>query len=234
MRLKDLIRTMGMLRSKGIDGYLAYRYDEFASLPMSRERYPKTADMVAQQMSSGLILEIGPGPARTAVETAKLLGAVEIAGLDASKTMLEIARRHVQEEELSDRISFQWGNAAQLPFPDSHFDFLLSGGSQHEWKQTRRLFEQIHRVLKQGGSVLIGDVRRDAPQEELDEIARAIPSPIMRWGVRHSVAEAYTKDEVAELPSQTSWSNSEIVEDGVGLTITLCKSPTATSGANPG
>ena len=78
-------------------------------------------------------------------------------------------------------------------------------------------------MLTQGGSVLIGDVQRDAPQEELDEIARAIPSPIMRWGMRHSVAEAYAKDEVAELPSQTSWSNFEIVEDGVGLTITLWK-----------
>jgi ubiquinone/menaquinone biosynthesis C-methylase UbiE len=234
MRLKDLIRTMGMLRSKGIDGYLAYDYDEFASLPMSKERYLKTADMVMQQMSSGLTLEIGPGPARTAIETARLLGAVEVVGLDASKTMLEIARRHVQEEELSDRITFQWGNAAQLPFPDGHFDLVVSTGSLHEWKQARRLFDEIHRVLKQGGSVLIGDVRRDAPQEELDEIARAIPSPIMRWGMRHSVAEAYTKDEVAELPSQTSWSSFETVEDGVGLTITLWKSPTATSGASPG
>ena len=112
MRLKDLIRTMGMLRSRGIDGYLAYRYDEFASLRMSRERYLKTADMVTQRMSCGLILEIGPGPARTAIETARLLGAVEVVGLDASKTMLEIARRHVQEEDLSDRITFQWGNAA--------------------------------------------------------------------------------------------------------------------------
>jgi len=222
-----------MLRSEGIDGYLAYKYDKFASLPMSRERYLKTADMVTQQMNSGLILEIGPGPARTAIETAKLLGTVEIVGLDASKTMLETVRRHVREEGLSDRITFQWGNAAQLPFPDSHFDFLVSTGSLHEWKQARRLFEEIHRVLKEGGSVLIGDVRRDAPEEKLDEIARAIPSPIMRWGVRHSVAEAYTKDEVAELPSQTSSSSFEIVEDGVGLTITLWKSPTAPSGVNP-
>ncbi len=223
MPLRDLLRTMGMLRSEGIDGYLAYRYDQFASLPMSRERYLKTAHMVTQQISSGLILEIGAGPAWTAIETAKLLGTVEIVCLDASKTMLDIARGHVQEEGLSHRITFQWGNAAQLPFPDDHFDLVASTGSLHEWKQACRVFEEIHRVLKDGGSVLIGDVRRDAPQEELDEIAQAIPSAIMRWGMRHSVAEAYTKDEVAELLGETSWSNLEIIEDGVGLIITLWK-----------
>ncbi len=234
MGLRDLIRSIGMVRSEGIDGYFAHKYDEFADLPMNRERYRETANMVAQQMSSGLILEIGPGPGYTAIELAKLSDDLQIVGLDASKTMLEIAHHHVAEEELSDKITFESGNAAELPFPDSHFDFVVSSGSLHEWKQARRVFEEIYRVLKDGGSALIGDLRRDAPQAELDEIARAIPSAIMRWGLRHSVTEAYTREELQELLSQTSWSNFEIVENGVGLAITLRKSPTATSGANPG
>lgn len=165
---------------------------------------------------------------------AKLLDDIQIVGLDASKTMLEIARGHVEEEELSDKITFEWANAAELPFPGSHFDFVVSSGSLHEWKQARRVFEEIYRVLKDGGSALIGDLRRDAPQAELDEMARAIPSAIMCWGLRHSVAEAYTREELQELLSQTSWSNCEIVENGLGLTITLWKSPTARSGLNPG
>lgn len=223
MGLRDLIRTIGMVRSEGIDGYFAHKYDEFADLPMNRERYRETANMVAQQISSGLLLEIGPGPGYTCIEMAKLLDDIHIVGLDASKTMLEIARRHVAEEGLSDRITFEWGHAAQLPFSDSHFDFVVSSGSLHEWKQTRQVFEEIYRVLKDGSTALIGDVRRDAPQEEVDEIARAIPSAIMRWGLRHSLAEAYTKDELLELLGQTLWSNFEIVEDSVSLTITLRK-----------
>jgi hypothetical protein len=74
-----------------------------------------------------------------------------------------------------------------------------------------------------GRSALIGDLRRDAPREELDQITQAIPSTLMRWGMRHSVAEAYTKAELAELLRQTLWSDFEIVEDTFGLTITLWK-----------
>ncbi len=229
MGFRDLTRTIGMLRSEGIDGYFAHKYDQFADLPISRERYQETAERVVQEITKGLILEIGPGPGYTAIEMAKLLDAVKIVGLDASKTMLEIARRHVKEAGLSDRITFRWGNAAELPFPDNHFDFAVSSGSLHEWKQAPQVFEEIHRVLKDGGSALIGDLRRDAPREALDEIAQAIPSAIMRWGLRHSVAEAYTKEELATLLHQTSWSDFRIHTDDLGLTITLRKQSTATS-----
>lgn len=223
MGLKDIIRTIGMVRSEGIDGYFAHKYDEFATLPIGIERYRETAERVSEHITQGLILEIGPGPGYTAIEMAKVLPGVQIVGLDASKTMLEIARGHVEEAGFSDRITFQFANAAQLPFPDRHFDFVVSTGSLHEWRHPTEVFEEIHRVLKDGRSAWIDDLRRDAPREQLDKIARAIPSAFMRWGLRHSVAEAYTRHRLLDLLRQTSWSNYEVVEEAIGLSATLWK-----------
>lgn len=223
MRLRDVTRTIGMLRSDGIDGFFAYKYDEMASLPVFRPDYRKTAEKFAELIDSGLVLEIGPGPGYGAIELAKLLEGVQIVCLDASKTMIEIASGHVEDEGLGGRITFQEGVAHRLPFPDGHFDLVVSSGSLHEWREAPRAFQEMHRVLKSGGRVRVEDLRRDADREAVDDLARGIPSALMRWGLRHSVAEAYTRPRLVELLSQTPWSEYEIAESPLELSVTLLK-----------
>jgi ubiquinone/menaquinone biosynthesis C-methylase UbiE len=223
MHLRDLTRAVGMLRSDGIDGFFAYKYDEMASLPAFRPEYRKAAESLAELAKAGLVLEIGPGPGYAAIELAKLVEDAQIVCLDASKTMIEIASRHVEEEGLGERISFQEGVAHRLPFPDEHFDLVVSSGSLHEWREAVQAFREVHRVLKSGGRVRVTDLRRDADRKALDELARAIPSALMRWGLRHSVSEAYTREKLAELLSQTPWSEYEVADSPLELSLMLLK-----------
>jgi ubiquinone/menaquinone biosynthesis C-methylase UbiE len=223
MRLRDMTRAIGMLRSDGIDGFLAYKYDEMASLPAFRAEYRKTAADLVGLAGGGLVLEIGPGPGYAAIELAKLVEDVQIVCLDASQTMIEIASRHVEEEGLGERITFKKGVAHRQSFPDEHFDLVFSSGSLHEWRQASEAFQEMHRVLKSRGRVRVTDLRRDANQEALDGLARAIPSTLMRWGLRHSVAEAYTREKLVEVLSQTPWSEYEIAESPLELSLTLRK-----------
>jgi ubiquinone/menaquinone biosynthesis C-methylase UbiE len=223
MRLRDVTRTVGMLRSDGIDGFFAYKYDEMASLPAFRPDYRDTAESIAELIDAGIVLEIGPGPGFATIELAKLLEGVQIVCLEASKTMIEIASGHVAEDGLGERITFQEGVAHRLPFPDEYFDLVVSSGSLHEWREADKAFQEMHRVLKSGGCVRVTDLRRDADQEALDELARAIPSALMRWGLRHSVAEAYTKQKLADLLGRTPWSDYEIVQSPLELCVTLRK-----------
>ena len=106
MGFKDLIRTFGMLGSDGIDGYAAYKFDEMASLPAFRPEYRKTAEKVSELIDSGLVLEIGPGPGYGAIELAKLQERVQIVCLDASKTMIEIARAALLAHEVAPEADF--------------------------------------------------------------------------------------------------------------------------------
>ncbi len=223
MRLRDVARTIGMFRSDGIDGFFAYKYDEMASLPAFRPDHRETAENLADLIDAGLVLEIGPGPGYTAIELAKLVEDVQIVCLDASKTMIEIASGHVEEEGLGERITFQEGVAHRLPFPDEHFDLVVSSGSLHEWREAGKAFQEMHRVLKSGGRVRVTDLRRDADREALDELARAIPSALMRWGLRHSVAEAYTRQKLVDLLGQTPWPEYEIAESPLELCVSLLK-----------
>lgn len=221
MRIGDWLKQIG---SEGIEGIFAHKYVEFARSPASMARYRRTAAEVAQQIQLGRILEIGPGPGYIAIEIAKLLPQVEVIGLDASQTMVEIAARNAEEAEVADRVAFQLGNAAQMPFPGGSFDFVVSGGSLHEWKEPVKVFGGVYDVLKDGGKALIGDLRRDAPKELRDEAAGEIDSWVMRWGLRHSFAEAYTRGEILGLLAQTAFSDYDVVEDEAGLRAVLRKS----------
>jgi ubiquinone/menaquinone biosynthesis C-methylase UbiE len=221
MRIVESLRQIG---SEGIEGLFARKYDEFARSPASMAHYRQVAVDVARRVQSGRILEIGPGPGYIAIEIAKLLPGVEVVGLDVSPTMVEIASRNAEEVGVADRVSFRLGNAAQMPFPAESFDFVVSSGSLHHWKEPIRIFNEVYRVLKDGGEALIGDLRRDAPRELKDELAAGIDSWLMRWGLRHSFSEAHTRDELLEMLAQTSFSDYEVAEDGAGLTITLRKS----------
>jgi ubiquinone/menaquinone biosynthesis C-methylase UbiE len=220
VRIGELLRQIG---SEGIEGFFAHKYDEFARSPVSMAHYRWVAAEVARRVRSGKILEIGPGPGYIAIEIAKLLPKAEIVGLDVSRTMVEIANRNAAEAGVADRIVFRLGNAAQMPFFAESFDFVVSSGSLHHWKELVRIFNEVYRVLKNGGEALIGDLRRDAPRELKDELAAGIDSWLMRWGLRHSFGEAYTRHEILELLIQTSFSDYEVAEDGAGLSITLGK-----------
>jgi SAM-dependent methyltransferase len=78
--------------------------------------------------------------------TARLLArGLDVAGLDFSEAMLELARR------AAPGAAFLWGDAQELPFEDGIFDAVVCNfGMMHIPDQPRALAE-IARVLKPGG-----------------------------------------------------------------------------------
>jgi len=158
-------------------------------------------------LKSGKILEIGPGPGYLSIEIAKI-GDYQIIGLDISETMTEIAKRNMQEARVE--VEFQLGNAANMPFRDNTFDFVVSSGSLHHWKEPVKVINEVYRVLKTNGKALIGDL---------------LDSFIMRWGLRHSIKEAYTKDEIMELLSKTEFKKGEVKENPLAVEIWLINKP---------
>ncbi len=215
-----LFRKIKRLTSKeGIEGYFAKNYDKFAKTTLIDE-YKEIAGSIAKHMESGKILEIGPGPGYLSIEIVKV-GDFQITGLDVSETMIEIAKRNAKEADVD--VEFKLGNADSMPFQNSTFDFVVSSGSLHHWKEPVKVFNEVYRVLKTKGRALIGDLRRDASKIEIAEIAKKTDSFIMRWGLRHSIKEAYTRDEIIELVGKTEFKKVEVKEDPVTFKIWLKK-----------
>lgn len=221
--MAGIIKTIKQLRSEGIEGYFAIKYAEFAKdTPAMREAYTVLAKRVVAVMSEGSFLEVGPGPAFVSIEISKRIPRAQIIGLDISETMIGIGRRNVAEAGLSERIIFRHGDAAKMPFDDAEFDFVVSSGSLHHWNKPVEVFDEIYRVLKLGQPALVYDVRKDTPKEKVDEFSRHIKSRFMRWGLRHSVGESYTRQGIEELLSRTRFNEAERIElDDLGMFIWL-------------
>ncbi|HIE17607.1 MAG TPA: hypothetical protein EYP71_05375 [Dehalococcoidia bacterium] len=78
--------------------------------------------------------------------------------------------------------------------------------------------------LKPDKSALVYDVRKDTPEEKIDEFSRHIKSWFMRWGLRHSIGESYTQQGIKELLSRTRFKEAKQIElDDLGMFISLRK-----------
>src|SRR5438094_4558419 len=70
----------------------------------------------------GEVLDVGCGIGSLTFAVAENKDVSRIVGLDASKGFIEYARSRV----VNDRVSFEIGDAQDLPFPDASFDRCLS------------------------------------------------------------------------------------------------------------
>ena len=221
--MTSLLQTLKQLVSPGgIEGYFAVKYAEFArDTPAMRDEYRRLAAKTAAVIQHGRVLEIGPGPGFIAIEIAKLLPEVQVVGLDLSRTMIDIATGNAREHGVSERVEFREGDASEMPFGEASFDFVISSGSLHHWKEPARIFREVHRVLKPGCRALISDLRSDAPKDEVQEFAAQIDSWFMRWGLRHSFGEGYTVQEAEQLVDGIPFASVRTEVDSISMAIWL-------------
>lgn len=223
--MSNFLQTLKQFTSPGgIEGYFAVKYAQWAeNSEMMRDEYKRIARQAAYEAQAGQALEIGPGPGFISLELARLLPEMDVVGLDLSETMIEMAEKNAQAYGLADRVRFEQGDAAAMPFQDDSFDLIVSSGSLHHWDKPARIFNEIHRVLKPGGSALVFDLRGDAPRESIDAMAGSIDSKVMRWGLRHSFAEGYTAQKIEEILGETPFTQPEIEVGDINLEIRLGK-----------
>lgn len=223
--MTGMLQTLKQLVSPGgIEGYFAVMYAEFArDTPAMQDEYRRLAAKTALVIEAGRVLEIGAGPGFIAIEIVKLLPQVQVVGLDLSETMIDIATANAREHGVSERVLFREGDASKMPFGDTSFDFVISSGSLHHWEEPSRIFQEIYRVLRPGCQALVSDLKRDAPEDEIQRFAAQVDSRFMRWGLRHSFREGYTVAEVEHLVDSLSFASVRTEEDNISMAIWLEK-----------
>ena len=81
-------------------------------------------------------------------------GANRIVAVDIHRTLLREATALARQEGLGDVIEFREGNAEALPFPDNHFDVVMSA-TVMELLDADRMLHELVRVAKPGGRVAV-------------------------------------------------------------------------------
>lgn len=79
---------------------------------------------------------------------------IELSGLDLSEEMLSVAK-----EKLGDRADLRLGNSEHLPWNDSTFDYVLCTDSFHHYPRPEIVLQEMRRVLKPEGMLILADIR---------------------------------------------------------------------------
>ena len=160
-------------------------------------------------------VDVGCGSGNLIIQVAREYPSLDLIGVDLSSEILELAKKKAVENNLNEKIGFKIGSVENLPFPDKSVDFVLSTLSLHHWKDPKHAFEEIFRVLKDGGVLLTFDFRRDARKffYALLKFATKVVVPKALKKINEplgSLKAGYNFSEIRQIISQTSFINVDI------------------------
>ncbi len=122
------------------------------------------------------VLEVGFGGGATLARLLAPAVAARVAGLDASRAMVERAARVFGPAVAAGRLEIRLGTAESLPWPDAIFDAALSVNSLFYWPDPHAALRELCRVLRPGGRLVLG-LRSPATVARLGAAGRSLHAP---------------------------------------------------------
>lgn len=101
------------------------------------------------------ILDVGAGTGRISIPLEQ--AGAKVVALDVSSEMLKVLSRKNR------RITTVVGEAEELPFPDKSFDIVTAAFLIVHLKNPRRFFDEVYRVLVDGGVFLVTNINQKDP-----------------------------------------------------------------------
>lgn len=199
----------------------------YNAIPAKVLRKPerKIANDIAGHIDSGTALDLGSGTGYLSIEIAKRAPNVQVYGIDLSRQMVKIARRHAKGVQ---NAQFEFGNAANLSFEDDSIDFIVSTGSLHHWRRPAKVFNECYRVLKNGKVGWIYDPCSDALKDQADKAKKEYGF----WGYRfltkiaelHGFSKQEYESKIKGILDQTAFEDNYQMElRDIWMKITLKK-----------
>lgn len=158
---------------------------------------------IALGPKQGLILDAGTGTARIPIAICQIQQTLElqwqIIGIDLAASMLELGERNIQQAGLTDQIQLELVDAKQMPYPDDHFDMVISNSIVHHLSDPLPFFQELQRVLKPNGGIFLRDLTRPGDPETLHALVNSIGveyDPEQKRLFRDSLQAAFTVAEI--------------------------------------
>lgn len=119
---------------------------------LSKQAYPSVVDITPEKVGGKLFLNIGCGGGYEGLLFAGY-GARYI-GVDFSHNAASFTKKLIHNAGFGG-VTYQ-AEAEALPFQSDSIDFIYSSGVLHHTPNTEQALKEVHRVLKPGGTAMIG------------------------------------------------------------------------------
>lgn len=130
------------------------------------------------------VLEIGSNTGFTSIEIAKVIDA-EIVGIDVNENAVRQANVILNKEsnEVSEKVTFQVGDATNIDFEDDYFDLIITGGANTFIRDREQAIKEYKRVLKPNGFLAITNLfyNKKVPVELLENLKNILDFEIKPW-----------------------------------------------------
>jgi ubiquinone/menaquinone biosynthesis C-methylase UbiE len=152
---------------KSIYNKVSHRYDFQHGLVTANSDQGGRRLLVEKAVNPGnVVLDAGAGTGRTAFLAAQKVGSNgKVVLFDISEGMLEMAKQKAERFGVTNQVEFRTGDILHLPFPDNHFDVVLSTYSICPLYDPAGGALELYRVVKAGG--LLGIAHSTEPENTI-------------------------------------------------------------------
>ena len=126
------------------------------------------------------LLDVATGTGDFAIQAVETLKDVNVKAIDISEGMMEIGRKKVEEERLSQNISFEKQDCTCLTYTDQSFDAVTAAFGIRNFADLDKGLSEMCRVLKKGGHLCILELTKPVsfPMRQLFHIYAHTVLPI--------------------------------------------------------
>lgn len=192
-------------REKGYDE-LIYSEEELRFLPEGVFSLGCGNPVALASLKEGeTVLDLGSGSGLDCFLASKRVGnGGRVIGVDMTPEMIDAARKNARKGNYRN-VEFRLGEIENLPVADSSVDLVISNCVINLSPNKKRVFEEVFRVLKPGGRLVISDIVL------LSELPVAIKENADAYV--SCISGAVEKEEYVNLIIQTGFCDVKVIEE---------------------
>lgn len=170
-----------------------------------RERFPDAP-------VTGVVLDLGCGPADIVIRFARAFPDCRIDGVDAGPNMLALGREAVAAAGMEGRVRLIEGYLPGAVPPAGRYDAVISNSLLHHLAEPLALWRAVRDHAAPGAPVYVMDLMRPESAEQAAALVATYAEgepEVLRRDFHNSLCAAYTPEEVA----------AQLAEVGLALTV---------------